>query len=314
MDKENINVNNIDGNLVLLEKIYKDINNNWTQEVNSDGDCFDFDSQDIYRHCLEQILIPSEILEKLNQETEKYERKFLLENLQKSVKHNIFIFEKYKSIIEKLPRNLLQLNEFRKRYYPNSTKNDELLTENLIYKKEIQNREKYFKSDLYKNIGFLEHNFHEEIYSFSCYLDDLIGKNFRDFKKYDPNYFEVYNMIFFNMGIVHHIHANFCNEVFDEISEEKFYKVLNLQNTLPYLKIKNIEKFLYLIFRLNKILKKEFQEQWLNGILKEIKITKKYYYKKNKAIVWGKSPKDDYKRFFEVVDHLFNNLITPLTS
>ncbi|WP_057781543.1 hypothetical protein, partial [Formosa algae] len=163
-ENETVNVNNTDGSIVLLAKLYSDINKYWASEVNSNGSNFDFDSQDIYRHLLENVMFISEIIEKINPETEKEERIVLLEHLHKSIIPNITIYKKHIELFKKLPRKKLELNEFRKRKYPESTKNDKEL-ESLLYKiKEIQNREKYFSSDLYNNIGFLAHNLHEELY------------------------------------------------------------------------------------------------------------------------------------------------------
>ncbi|PNW27235.1 hypothetical protein [Formosa algae] len=312
-ENETVNVNNTDGSIVLLAKLYSDINKYWASEVNSNGSNFDFDSQDIYRHLLENVMFISEIIEKINPETEKEERIVLLEHLHKSIIPNITIYKKHIELFKKLPRKKLELNEFRKRKYPESTKNDKEL-ESLLYKiKEIQNREKYFSSDLYNNIGFLTHNFHEELYLYSCYINKLITTNFKNFKPYDKNYLMIHDKIFFNMGIVYQIHKNYNNLAFEEISELELYKVLNLQNTISYLEIKNINRITYIFHKLQDILPKHIGEQWLIGILKEIKYTKKHYYSKYR-IVKSSSATEDEEVFANEVDTLFNEKVKPLTS
>ena len=92
---EKVNVNNIDGSIVLLAKLYSDINKYWAIEVNSNGSNFDFDSQDIYRHLLENIMLVSEIIEKINPETEKEERIVLLEHLHILTKYSLTILKSY---------------------------------------------------------------------------------------------------------------------------------------------------------------------------------------------------------------------------
>ena len=310
---EKVNVNNIDGSIVLLAKLYSDINKYWAIEVNSNGSNFDFDSQDIYRHLLENIMLVSEIIEKINPETEKEERIVLLEHLHESIIPNITIYKKYEKIFKSLPRESLELNEFRKRKHSKSTKNDKEL-ESLLYKmKEIQNREKYFSSDLYNNIGFLAHDFHEELYLYSSYIDKLITTNFENFKPYDKNYLMIHDKIFFNMGIVHQIHKNYSDLAFEEISEIELYKVLNLQNTINYLEIKNVTKITYIFHKLHKILTKQIGEQWLKGILKEFKFTKRYYDRKYR-IVKSQSATENEEAFADEVDTLFKDKITQLTS
>lgn len=306
-------MNHIDGNILLLTLSYSDLNRCWIDEINIDGDCFDYDSQDRYYHVVDKMHSTFELIEKINPETKKKKRQILLEDLSKSVNENIRLYENHKNLFQDLPRKKLLIKEFKERKYSESTKNDKSLYDIFIHLKEIQNRNVYFKSELYKNIGFLEHNYHEEIYNFARYIQNQIDKNFENFYRYDSNYLVVHDIIFFNMGIVYHIHDTFCGVAFEEITELELYKALNFLNTIPYLKIKNTKKLLFILHNLSELLDENYRRQWLKGILKEIQITKDVYDSKYKAVVW-KSRSSDQKKFANQYDTLFKEKIAPLVS
>ncbi|NIJ46531.1 hypothetical protein FHR24_003020 [Wenyingzhuangia heitensis] len=304
MVKEKINVNNIDGNIVLLKKVYDDVNNYWTKEINTKGDSFDFDSQDIYCHLFKNILLKVELIEKIDPELEKEERNVLLESLKESVSTNINLYDKYISSFEKLPRQKLMIDEFRRRNYSTSDKTDHELE--LIFNSmaEPKLREEYFNSSLYKEIGFLKHNYHEEIYHYSLYIIEQIENNFKSYYKYNSNYLMIHHNIFFNMGIIHLIEKEYSGFLFEEITELELYKILNLQNSIKHLKIKDMQKFLYIIDRLNNLLDNKASALWLPSILKEIRITKKYYLSKYRSVAW-KGSSDENKDFANKVGKLF---------
>ena len=309
----NINVNNIDGNILLLTVIYRDINNLWIQEINSKGDSFDYDTQDKYQHILKQIFLNSELVEKINPEIEKGDRKILLEDLIIATNKNLELYQEYISLFKNLPREKILLKTFRERRYSKIVIDDNSLINKFIKIKESQPRPTYYDSELYKEIGFLEHNFHEEIYHFAINIRDQINNNFEVYNSYDPNYLNIHNEIFFNMGIVYHIYINYNNIVFNEITELEFYKSLNLQNTIFYLKPKDNQKFLYIIFKLYNLLDENIREKWLKGILKEIKISREYYQSKYKAVTW-KNSTEPQKKFAKDIETLFKYKIFHLTS
>ena len=63
---------------MLPSILFRDINQHWINEINSNGDSFDFDSQDIYKHIIQQIIPITELVEKINPEIQKEERQILL--------------------------------------------------------------------------------------------------------------------------------------------------------------------------------------------------------------------------------------------
>jgi hypothetical protein len=313
--KEEVNVNNIDGNIVMLTYIYNDLNKlHWKKEINSNGHSFDYDSQDIYRHVLEQILLRFEIIEKIYPETDKEERKILLKDLKTSVEKNIKLYIEYSNFFEKLPREKLRLNEFNKRKLPENNYNEQEIEAKLDKIIELQNREKFFKSNFYNTIGFLINNYHEDIYHISIWIKNLIDANFKGYKPYDSNYLKIHKQCFFNMGIVHHIHKDYNGLIFEKITEIELYNTLNLKNTISNLKIKDKRMIFYLFYKMqNDLLNSELKEQWLDGILNEINTTKKYYNSQYKAVVWEERS-EKQKEFADSLDTLFKTTLAPLAS
>ncbi len=145
------------------------------------------------------------------------------------------------------------------------------------------------------------------------YIQKNIKKRFKVDDQYDPNYLGIFDTVFFNMGIVHHIHKNFSGILFEEISELELYYSLNLQNTNQKLKIKNTERAFYLIDNLKKLVPITLQENWLKEILKEIGKSKSHYKSKYRVIVGGES-KPEQKQFAEEIDMIFRKNIKPLLS
>lgn len=302
--------NNIDGNIVLLTKVLLETNKRWIEEINSDGDIFDYDSQDIYRLLLDEIFLNSNIVEKINPEYEKESRQSLFEELVKRINENIKLFKNHSNLFYDLPRKKILTKEFKERRRPKSTSSDEDLHKNFTYLKEIQNRRIYFESNLYSEIGFLEHNYHEQIYNYCIQLKAQLERK-ADVNNYNSNYLMTSDTIFLNMGIVYHIHDKYNGILFEHISELELYKSLNLQNTIPYVKVKDTRKILYLIYKLRCIINKSDHEFWLKGILKEIGIKKSYYQSAYKAGTWDNAS-ESLKYFVEELDSLFKKQIATI--
>lgn len=314
-ENETVNVNNIDGSIVLLTCIYNDLNNlHWKKEINSNGDSFDYDSQDIYRNVLEQILLRFEIVEKISPETDKEERKVLLKDLKASTEKNIELYIKYNNFFEELPREKLRLDEFNKQKLPENNYTEQEVKDRLDQIIDLTVREKYFKTSFYNTIGFLINNYHEDIYHISVWINNLIDANFKGYKPYDTNYLKIHRQSFFNMGVVHHIHKEFNGIIFEKITEIELYKTLNLKSIISPLKIKDKRMMFYLFYKMqNELLNTEVSEQWLDGILNEINTTKKYYNSQYKAVVW-EDRSEKQKEFADSLDTLFKTTLVPLAS
>ncbi|PQJ69631.1 hypothetical protein [Polaribacter butkevichii] len=314
-ENETVNVNNIDGSIVMLTCIYNDLNNlHWKKEINSNGDSFDYDSQDIYRHVLEQILLRFEIVEKISPETDKEERKVLLKDLKIATEKNIKLYIKYSDFFEELPREKLRLDEFNKQKLPENNYTEQEVQARLDQIIELTDREKFFRTSFYNTVGFLINNYHEDMYHISVWIKNLIEANFKGYKPYDSNYLKIHKQSFFNMGVVHHIHKEYNGIIFEKITEIELYNTLNLKNTISYLKIKDKRMIFYLFYKMqNDLLNTEVSEQWLDGILNEINTTKKYYNSQYKAVVW-EDRSEKQKEFADSLDTLFKTILVPLIS
>ncbi|MDT0295183.1 hypothetical protein ACFQ3R_05060 [Mesonia ostreae] len=311
IEKETINVNHIDGNLLNLRKIFQNTNLQWIEEINIDGDNFNYDSQDIYRQALNEILIKSEIIEKINPQTEKEERQILVEDLLKAVNENLKLFKNHRDLFSDLPRKKIIIKEYKQREFPESTKSDIEIYDNFIMFKELTLRPIYFKSELYNTVGFLEVNYHEKIYYYSLSIKKQLETKFKSSDSYDSNYLNVYNTIFLNMGVVHQIHYKFNGIAFEEISESQLYKALNLQNTVTYLKKKDSRKLFYIVHHLGELLNDQLKEIWLKAILEEMQVTKKYYSSQYKFFDWTDA-NEKQKGFAKEFNTFMTDKIKPL--
>jgi len=313
MDKEKINVNETDGNFINLTNAFKLLKVTWANEINSDGANFDFDSQDIYCQLFQGVLLPSWLNEKVFPEIDKEERQIMIDELRPQLVMIIKLYETNRTLFDSLDRKKLRIDQYREKENKDSNKSDQQLDESFIAKAELKDRSEYFNSSLYKEIGFLDYNFHEKIYDFCIYSIDMIDNRFSSYDKSNENFMNVHHDSFFNMGVMHHIHSNFNSVLFDDIPELKLFKVLNLQNIYPILRIKDKQKFMYLIYKLGLLLPNETGDKWVAGIIKEINISKKHYTSKYKVVTWS-SATAEQKNFAGELDTLFKDSIAPLVS
>ncbi|MFK7811208.1 MAG: hypothetical protein AB8B59_01865 [Maribacter sp.] len=308
-----INVNATDGNFAILTSVFKMLKSTWINEINCDGANFNFDSQDIYHQLYEGVLLPSWLNEKISPEIDKEERQVMMEELRPQLVKIIELYETHRELFNGLDRRKLRLNEFREKKFRGSNKSDQELDEIFIANAELKDRSIYYNSSLYKEVGFLDNNFHEKIYDFCVYSLDMMDNSFSGYDKNEENFMNVYHESFFNMGIIHHIHRNFNKVLFESITELQLFKALNLQNIYPILKIIDKQRTLYLFSELRLILPKPVGDKWISGILKELNVSKKYYQSKYRTIKGG-SATDEQKKFAGELDTLFKDNIKPLVS
>ncbi|MEH6658301.1 hypothetical protein [Leeuwenhoekiella marinoflava] len=305
-------LNNIDKNINGVTKLLRVNELYWVDEINSDGATFNYDSQDSY-HCLIDKLPDLKLVETIKSDVNNEVRKLLVEDLEKEVDKVIKLFRHFKSLFEELPRKKVLIDYLRLRKYTKVNKSDKKIFDDFTFQKEIRTRSTYFNSELYKDFGFLENNYHEELYNYCLYIKNIIDKDFDDNNYYDRNYLNIHDQPFFNMGVVHIIHKNYSGIVFQDLSELEFYKALNLMNTIPYIKSKNNEKLFYIIHKLREELEDTKKELWLKGILKETGKSKKYYNSKYRTVV-GSNATNDQQHFVEVLDTIFKENIKQLVS
>ena len=271
----------INAYLLLSEHMLTQINNMWRIEINSNGRKFDFDSQDIYQTIYNNI-IEYNFIEKYDDNSEENEKKKFEEALIKTLKDNILIYEENELFFNELDRNKLLLDTYRSIYKSNLSDFD--LYIELIKFIEPQQRENYLKSDFYKSIGFVEFNYHQFIYRYSLKLLDDLKSNFKNFNEFEKDYLKAQTINYFSMELIGHIHKNYINVIFENVSEIEFYKFINIQNTVVRIKIKDdqLNNFYYLIHKFDQKIE---DNNWLDFILDELLIPKKKYKSKYREIV-----------------------------
>lgn len=293
-------MNTINAYLKLLENAFTITNKMWIEEINSNGSKFDFDCQDIYKAKCDNI-VEYNFIEKYTDNSEENHRKEYTEDLIKILKDTILIYEENEFFFNELDRNKLILDEYRSKYELNLS--DFELNIKLIKFIEPQQRESYLRSDFYKSIGFLNFNYHQFIYHYSLKLLADLKSNFKSFKVFEKDYLKVQTINYFSMELIGHIHKNYINIIFENVSEIEFYKFLNIQNTVVSLKIKDdqLNNFYYLIHKFYQIIE---DYNWLVFILGELSIPVKKYKSKYREIV-SKNASEEAKKMSIIIDNSF---------
>ncbi|WP_447639934.1 MULTISPECIES: hypothetical protein [Chitinophagaceae] len=296
---------------------YSVINHYMVQEVNNDGGKFNYDSQVGYRAHYEGPLLNFNLKDLVPSSFRNSEiRIIILLELKEMIKNNIYIYEQYKKIFDNLSRKELMINHYRKEYKKGENYSDVEIFLEIARIRELQNRDQYLKSKLFEHVGFLEINYHKYIYENSIHLQKQFENNFEDYQHLPSFYPKVYSEPFFSLKMTGLIY-NFCNgEYFEQVSEPDFYRDLNLMSNLSKLEIKENRKVavLYLIHRIESLLKEDERTEWREGFCTSIRISKDYYKSKYRHVVSANASdqdkiisKDIDKSIDEIKDELCND-------
>ncbi|MEC4117702.1 hypothetical protein VSP20_12090 [Myroides phaeus] len=276
----------------------------WLEEINTDGKTFDFDSQDVYKEYVERLLA-FHFKDKIEGNKKEDIRIEILGYLKSSLKKLRQLYEQNSTFFIELDREALRLKKFRE--HTSSVLTDIDLTIDLYKYTELPQRAEYFKSDFYKNVGFLNYNYHQEIYNISKRLLKDIESDFKDYEIYDNDYLFINDKPIFSMGLISKLHSVVNNQFIEDISEYDFYREINILHTVNKIKIKEdfLYTFLYVIHCLhNKITNKGLKKKWLSQILKEFNIKKTTYDSKYRHIVSNDS-NGTLKGYAELIDSAF---------
>lgn len=267
------------------------------------GLSFDFESQNVNRDFL-NLLIHTDFKDLFPSKIESSRRKEILIWLIESTSEIIEIYEKYSHVFKKFDRDGLRLEKYR--HSTKSTLSDYDLRMSLLKKIELYNRKDYFESDLYKNIGFLDQDFHQEIYLHSKLLLRDLKNNLENYEQYDTDKFFVNDKPIFPMIIIAKIHEISNGIVYNEILENDFYNEINYLHSINKIKICKDQKiyFFYIIHLLSETLDKKMKEKWLNFILKDFQIPMDYYKSKYRQLASGSSSKNS-KIFATDLENIF---------
>lgn len=276
----------------------------WEKELITSGNSFDFDSQDIYRQHIKNILM-HDFKNKVDTVKDTEEKKEILSIVRKNLELMIKMYEKNSDFFTNLDRDELRLKIYRENTKSSLSDND--LTLQLYRKTELPERKAYFESDFYKEIGFLNHDYHQEIYNHSKMLLKDLKSNFEDYEIYDKDYLFINDKQIFSMELISKLHNIVNKQFIEDISEYDFYREINILHTVNKIKIKKdfLYTFFYIIHCLHtKIVDNNLKKKWFNQILKEFKIKQTTYQSKYKHIVSNDS-NDTLKGYAILIDSAF---------
>ncbi|MDO5638082.1 MAG: hypothetical protein Q4G18_12675 [Myroides sp.] len=276
----------------------------WEQELNTSGNSFNFDSQDIYRQYLTNVFL-FDFKDRVESNKSTIDRVEKLKKLKENLELMIKIYERNSDFFIQLDRNALRLKKFRET--TKSTLSDDDLQLALYRKIEIPERKAYFKSDFYNEVGFLNYDYHYEIYIHSKKLLEDVKTNFDNYENYDNDYLFINNKPLFPMKLIGELHSFLNNLVIEDISEYDFYKEVNILHTINKIKISkdHIVIYYYVIHCMsNEIKDKEIKKKWLSRILQEFGIKRKSYDSKYRHIA-SSDANETLKEYCFQIDSIF---------
>lgn len=142
------------GKLILMTEL---ATYHWIKEVNSQGSTFDYNSQDIFREHL-KLAHSFNYKESIDLHEKSDFRNLVFDVFPEKLEDNIKIYENYKNFFDGFDRNKLMLETYRK--VKKSSLTDSELNLEISSIVELMERDDYYKSDFYKDFGFLSINFH----------------------------------------------------------------------------------------------------------------------------------------------------------
>lgn len=293
----------LDFQLKQIEEMLEDIKHFWMLEVLTRGNSFNYDSQDIYRQFV-QLIYSIDLKNYYPTELKNTERIPVLNRIKKILE---FIFCQYEvnyKFFKELDRSYLQLKKFRE--VTNSTLSDDDLRIRIYKLIEKQDRKVYFESAYFDQIGFLERNYHDNIFLFlKLFYNDTLS-NLQTHTKYDDNVHFINDKPLFTLTIIGGIYNISNNVIFDNICQHQFYKEINFLHSISQLKICKDQNncFYYMIHKLYDILSKEIKDKWLHFILKELGIKESTYKSKYRQVA-SKDASEISKNYRTALDTVF---------
>lgn len=327
--------NYTNSNLKMFYETVNSVNKLWLAELEYNN-YVTYNTQECYKKIVESLMPKFKYFDEIPQKKLSKLTIKRINDLEFALKKNIEIYSKNKKIFKDLDRKKIRNIEFRLQKivhieYDNDTVqkmlktilttveiidtdyDDDAIEKRLITILETIDRVHYYNSDFYNTIGFLTNNYHEDFYHISLWLKEHLDNNFKNYEPYDPFHYKIYKEVFYNMGIIHHIHRNFNGIVFEKITELELYKSLNLKNNIPYLKFKDKTVGIYFINKLKEdLLDKDIGEKWLFGILKEVDIPGDYFSRKKNTAKKGDSKK--HNKYANELDELIESKLKNLIS
>ncbi len=297
-----INLKEVENEFVRAYSILETILKLWNIEINSRGNKFNYEHQEVYRQALYMLNYNNYkgLLENGNEEV----KELFFHDLAITLCLVIIKYETEKELFNQLDRKTLQLNEFRL-LLNNNLSNEELSVE-LLMRSKVLERKEYYESSFYNEIGFLGFDYHREIYVYAKYLLADLQKEFKDYKKYCQTDFFLNDESIFELVLIGQIYKVSNGLVFEDTCPFEFYKELNFLTATNNLKPRKGQKNLlyYIIYLLYSTIEDDnLKEKWMYFILKKFDLSYATYTKKYKEIK-GDSVSSEAKEFYKEINTL----------
>ncbi len=297
-----INLKEVENEFIRACSILDTILKHWDIEINSRGNKFNYEHQQVYRQTLHMLNHNNYkgLLDNGNEEV----KKLFFEDLSVTLCLIIIKYETEKELFNKLGRKALQVNEFRQ--WLKSSLTDAELSIELFMRSKVLDRKEYYESTFYNEIGFLDFDYHKEIYVYAKYLLSDVQDEFDNYKQYYQTDIYVNDKPIIDLVLIGQIHKVSNSVVFEDICPFEFYKELNFLSATNNLQLRKGQNnlFYYIIYLLYSSIEDEkIKEKWMYFILKKFDLSHTTYTKKYKEIK-GDNVSSDAKAFYKEINTL----------
>lgn len=293
--------------LIILKKGLSTTIRLWEREVNTEGNDFDFESQDSYKIFYEDLASQIKLYEKYPIKENAEDREKQIIEIKRDCKRIIELYETHKNFFRTLDREKIMFATIKKRnptYYKYSDNELGMLLLPQLIPNDIEG---YYKSEFYNDFGFLVNDYHFEINNLCKHFLSVDQDNANDENKYNTFKYFSKEIPFFSMGLIYDLYELCNGKQFEEISELEFYLSLNLMNIVSDLRLKkSVLKTAYYVLHMlsSQIEDPEIKTYWLNKIQNKLGIEYNSY-KSRYMIVKGSDATLDDTVFAKNVDTIF---------
>lgn len=245
----NLDLNTVEYSFIDVCDTYDKINYTWKLELNEFGIDFTLENQLVHKSSYE-LLLAFKFKEVVSLNTSDNISKDIKDILIPLLNENIRLYGKYKDFFNKLERNKIQLETYRKN---NKSFLSEIeLKQQIVDCEEEMDKDEYYSSPFFNEIGFISEDYHFKIYSFSRHFLKDINEDFKKHLPYGNNNLIANKKEFFSYKIIGPI-WEYSNKIFfEEISFLNFYKEFNFFHSVPKIKIKE-DQIIYVCYLINKL-------------------------------------------------------------
>jgi hypothetical protein len=287
----------VDQELYVLTLSYSYINLGFTNEINSKGGNFDYKSQESYQGHYDGPLLKFRLKEIITQKIDiSNRRKVIVEELHYHLQYNTFIYEQFNSFFESLDRNAIMVDKYRKKFNKGANYTNKELEKELLFLTEIQDRDIYYKSNFFQEIGFLKLDYHKVIYENSKHLLMHLKDFFTGYEPIKSFYPKIYEETFVDMYAASYIFSQFNDIIFKNKSEYEFYRDINLKAVVSSTQIldNQANKMYFLLHNIEQhLITQSLKLQWRENMLQSLGIDKSTYKSKYRFIVGSDSTIED---------------------